>query len=63
MGLRRSVPFGDSDTDKRLLKSMIDALNSEVLKVRYDYTVECDVSTGKMTLFFWQRITGGFDAQ
>ena len=61
--LKRRIIFGDSDTDKRLLKASIDALNSDVLKIRYDYTVECDDSTGKMTLYFWQRQTGGWSAQ
>ena len=61
--LKRRIVFGDSETDKRLLTATIEALNSDVLKVRYDYTVECDDSTGKMTLFFWRRATGGFDAQ
>jgi hypothetical protein len=61
--LKRRITFGDSDTDKRLLKAAIDALNNDVLKARYDYTVECDDSTGKVTLYFWQRPTGGFDAK
>lgn len=59
--LKRRIVFGDGETDKRLLKASIDALNSEALKVRYDYTVECDDSTGKMTLSFWQRPTGGWN--
>ncbi len=59
--LKRRIIFGDSETDKRLLTAAIAALNDDILKARYDYTVECDDSTGKVTLYFWQRPSGGFD--
>lgn len=59
--LKRRIVFGDSETDKRLLTATIEALNS--LKTQWDYTTEYDDSTGKMTLYFWQRQTGGFDAK
>lgn len=61
--LKRRIVFGLNDTDKKLLAASIAALESDVLKARYAYTTECDDSTGKVTLYFWQRQTGGFDAQ
>lgn len=61
--LKRHVVFGDGDTDKRLLKSAIAALEDPVLSIRYEYSVEFDDSTGKTTLYFWQRVAGGWNAQ
>lgn len=61
--LKRRVVFGTDDSDNRLLKASIAALDSDVLKARFDYTVEFDEETGKTTLYFWRRPTGGFDEQ
>ncbi len=53
--LKRRVVFGDTASDKRLLAASIKALEDEILKARFEYTVEFDDSTNKTTLWFWQR--------
>lgn len=53
--LKRHVVFGQTESDKRLLASAIKALEDDILKARFDFTVEFDESTGKTTLWFWRR--------
>lgn len=55
------VVFFDNDTDKALLKSSIAALESDVLKVRYQFSVVYDDTSKTTTLKFWRRPAGGFD--
>ena len=53
--LKRRVVFGDTASDKRLLVASIKALEDDILKVRFEYSIEYDDSTGKTTLWFWHR--------
>jgi hypothetical protein len=60
---KMKVVFGDSESDMNLLTASVKALESEVLKARFDFTVQFDDSTSKTTLWFWRRATGGWNAQ
>lgn len=52
---KRRIIFGDTASDKRLLAASIKALEDDILKVRFEYSIEYDDSTNKTTLFFWHR--------
>lgn len=51
------------ESDQRLLKASVSALQSEVLSARFGHTVEYDTDTEKTTLKWWRLPTGGFDAK
>lgn len=53
--LKRHVVFGTTEEDRRLLAAAIKALEDDILKARFEFTLECDDSTGKKTLWFWHR--------
>ena len=55
------VIFHEGEEDKRLLQASVKALESEVLKTRFSFTVEHDDTNKTTTLWFWRR-NGGANA-
>lgn len=50
------VVFYDHEEDMRLLKASIKALESEVLAVRFEHSVERDDTAKTTTLWFWRKV-------
>jgi len=55
------VVFHEGETDKRLLEASVKALESDVLKARFHFTIEHDDTAKTTTLWFWRR-NGGANA-